>query len=866
MRNTCTIIRLQVPVSVFYVGYILMQVPSNMFLNYIGKPSLYLPACMVLWGGISCLTGITHSFVPALLTRFFLGFVEAAFFPGALFVLSKWYKREELGLRTAILYCGSLSSNAFGGLLAAGVLDGMEGKLGHAAWRWLFYLEGAITIAVAFLAVFILPDFPNTSSRWLSPMEKRLAELRMIEDAGGEADHDSSTEGPFYGFMLTVKDWKVWWLSVALTAQVVGLSFNSYFPTLTSTLGYNRTISLLLCAPPWAFASVVSFISSRHADKTGERFYHIAGSYIVGIIGFIIAEVTMNVPARYLALFLMAQSYAGFIVFWAWCSNSLPRPPSKRAVALALINAFSQLGNVSGSYVWPTKWGNTYRNSYGICTACFGLTIAMCFMFRQHLIGLNQRLDRGEEIDGIRDRREAMEDAAELQEVSMEEIQQARKGFRSTTTMSTKQTDAELEAAALSRVLESFRHYRQYSLSANQRRRQDYLKLPEAERALLDSIGWKQKVAHIDAAIERNAEFLLNIIDDPMIFQGMDLEGAHGHDDHDHDHDHEGHSHGSGHSHDHDHDHGDVAGGHDHDHEHEHGHSHSGHSRRSKRSPQMDFDMDKVRSTLKQFVRDWGVEGKVERDACYGPMLDALCEYFHNVPIEERGNFRVLVPGAGLGRLAWDVASRGFTCQGNEFSHYMLLASFFVLNRTRAKFEHTIHPFIHSISNTVSARSLLRAVQVPDVLPSDLPPGSNFSLVAGDFEEIYGVEPDPESDPSSEPEPHAGEWDAVLTCFFIDTAKNIISYLKTIHKILAPGGVWINLGPLLWHWENNNTNDMSIELDLEEVKELARKVGFEIYNERTIPTTYTGNSESMLGYVYQASFWMATKIPVQQPS
>lgn len=416
--------------SIFYVGYILMQVPSNMFLNYIGKPSLYLPVCMILWGGISCLTGITHSFVPALLTRFFLGFVEAAFFPGALFVLSKWYKREELGLRTAILYCGSLSSNAFGGLLAAGILDGMEGKLGHAAWRWLFYVEGAITIAVAILAVFILPDFPSTSSRWLSPTEQRLAELRMIEDAGGEADQDSSMEGPFYGFMLTVKDWKVWWLSVALTAQVVGLSFNSYFPTLTSTLGYSRTVSLLLCAPPWAFASIVSFICSRHADKTGERFYHIACSYVVGIIGFIIAEVTMNVAARYLALFLMAQSYAGFIIFWAWCSNSLPRPPSKRAVALALINAFSQLGNVSGSYVWPKAWGDSYRNSYGICTACFGLTIIMCFMFRQHLISLNRRLDRGEEIDGIRDTREVMEDAAELQGVSVEDIQQARKGFR----------------------------------------------------------------------------------------------------------------------------------------------------------------------------------------------------------------------------------------------------------------------------------------------------------------------------------------------------------------------------------------------------------------------------------------------------
>ncbi|KAG8725805.1 hypothetical protein FRC12_024019 [Ceratobasidium sp. 428] len=100
-----------------------------MFLNYIGKPSLYLPVCMLIWGTISVLTGITHNFVGALLTRFFLGFVEAAFFPGALFLLSKWYKREELGLRTAILYCGNLSSNAFGGLIAAGILDGRKASL-----------------------------------------------------------------------------------------------------------------------------------------------------------------------------------------------------------------------------------------------------------------------------------------------------------------------------------------------------------------------------------------------------------------------------------------------------------------------------------------------------------------------------------------------------------------------------------------------------------------------------------------------------------------------------------------------------------------------------------------------------------------
>ncbi|KAF8165390.1 MFS general substrate transporter [Crassisporium funariophilum] len=384
--------------SILYVGYIIMQVPSNMFLNYIGKPSLYLPACMVVWGVISVLTGITHNFVGALLTRFFLGFVEAAFFPGALFLLSKWYKRNELGLRTAILYCGNIISNAFGALMASGILDTMQGKLGHAAWRWLFFIEGALTIAVAVIAIFILPDFPTTT-KWLSPQERALAIRRMEEDAGVGDEDEAAGHGK--GLWLAVSDWKVWWLAFALTAQVVSLSFNAYFPTLSATMGFNRTVTLLLCAPPFIFTALFAFVLSRHSDKVGERFYHIVGSFAVGILGFVIAISTMNTAARYISLFLMAQSYAGFVVLYAWMSNSLPRPASKRAVALALINAFSQLGNVAGSYVWPKPWGPTYRNSYGICIATSATSIVMCWLFKKHLETLNRKLDEEEEKKGI---------------------------------------------------------------------------------------------------------------------------------------------------------------------------------------------------------------------------------------------------------------------------------------------------------------------------------------------------------------------------------------------------------------------------------------------------------------------------------
>jgi len=367
-----------------------------MFLNHIGKPSIYLPACMMLWGIFSFFTGSARNFYDALLLRFLLGFVEAAFFPGALFLLSKWYKRDELGLRTALLFCGCLISNAFGSLIASGILSSMEGMHGRSAWRWLFYVEGSLTILVAFLSMFILPDFP-ANSNWLSPMERRLAERRLEEEVGIKDNEASERAGQTGGLIMAFSDWKVWWLAVSLFFMIVALSFNAFFPTLTKTLGYNDTVTLLLCAPPWLVATVCAFYTSRHSDAQQERFYHILIPVLIGISGFLLAASTMNFAARYIALFLMAQMYSGFVVFFAWVSNIIARPPSKRAVALAFINAFSQFGNVGGSYIWQSTWGPTYRSSYMICVALSFVSLLMCYVFRSHLDVLNKELEKNEE-------------------------------------------------------------------------------------------------------------------------------------------------------------------------------------------------------------------------------------------------------------------------------------------------------------------------------------------------------------------------------------------------------------------------------------------------------------------------------------
>ncbi|KAH9889658.1 MFS general substrate transporter [Xylariomycetidae sp. FL2044] len=379
--------------SILYVGYILMQVPSNIFINRIQRPSTYIACAMLLWGLISTLSGNTRNFTHMVVVRFFLGFVEAAFLPGALLIQSKWYTRRELTLRNAILFCGNIISNAFSALVGAGVLSNMQGALGHAAWRWLFWIEGGVTMLVAISSAFILPDLPH-NSRGFTAEELEVAQLRMVEDVG-EADVDGAEQGRFDGLIMCVKDVKIYLMMLTFTAYVVGLSFNAFFPTLTGTLGFDYVPTLLMSSPPWVFSCLVSLTNAWHSDRTQEKFWHITVPILGGMVGFIISMSTLNVAARYVALFLQASSYAGFIVFYSWISSSFPRPPAKRAVAIALINAFSQLGNVAGSYVWDLK-ENGYRKSYGIVTAMFGLTIVGCWAFRAILRRLNEEMEKGE--------------------------------------------------------------------------------------------------------------------------------------------------------------------------------------------------------------------------------------------------------------------------------------------------------------------------------------------------------------------------------------------------------------------------------------------------------------------------------------
>ena len=265
-------------------------------------------------------------------------------------------------------------------------------------------------------------------------------------------------------------------------------------------------------------------------------------------------------------------------------------------------------------------------------------------------------------------------------------------------------------------------------------------------------------------------------------------------------------------------------------------------------------DIDKMRSTLRSFVREWSALGAEEREQCFQPLIDEVNDYFQNelkkpAHNEETGErVSVLVPGCGLGRLVFEFALRGYRSLGNEFAYFCLLSSNFILNESEAKEQFSIYPFIHNFNNLKKDSDAFREVKVPDACPRLLmsdPEKYDFQMTAGEFMEVFGSNPK--------------QFDAVVTCFFIDTAHNVMDYMATINKILKDGGLWVNIGPLHWHY-SEQPSEIQIQLSLEEVEKLIPKFGFEVRKREMRKTVYTGRYDALINMNYESVFFSAKKV------
>jgi len=259
-------------------------------------------------------------------------------------------------------------------------------------------------------------------------------------------------------------------------------------------------------------------------------------------------------------------------------------------------------------------------------------------------------------------------------------------------------------------------------------------------------------------------------------------------------------------------------------------------------------DIIKMRSTLKLFIRDWAIDGIEERNSTYKPILNELQLFFKDRPKKDfEDGINVLVPGAGLGRLMYEIAKLGFKSQGNEFSYHMLLSSNYILNNTSKENEFFIQPLIHSFSNLINEEIPFKKIYIPDenlienIIKSKY---GEMSMVAGEFIRVY--------------KNNKNFWDGIVTCFFLDTANNVIEYIETISEIIKKNGIWINIGPLLYHYTEIE-NEISIELSWEEIKKIIISYGFEFKKEEFIETTYSSNEENLMQTIYKCIFFVAIK-------
>ncbi|KAG6887742.1 hypothetical protein C0995_013216 [Termitomyces sp. Mi166 len=288
---------------------------------------------------------VTKNFGGILACRVFIGLPEAAFYPGALYLLSRWYTKKELPFKVSILYAGQLLSNAFGAVgrlmslrryeltdtlvskfMAAGILENMEGKRGIRAWRW-WLLPDYVRLSLLIVFKFSIRSYQPHNTVWMTSQESRLALARISEDAG-EADQDTTNGSPLKGLKMAISDPLVLIFTLQAVSQILSLSFMNFFPTLTQTLGFSTTISLLLAAYESTAALYSNYsLTILGRRMTGERFFHIAVWWWGAMIGFIIGLSTMEIPGRYIAMFLMASG--------------------KRAAAMGIVNGVGNLGSLS---------------------------------------------------------------------------------------------------------------------------------------------------------------------------------------------------------------------------------------------------------------------------------------------------------------------------------------------------------------------------------------------------------------------------------------------------------------------------------------------------------------------------------------
>ncbi|OJI96491.1 hypothetical protein ASPVEDRAFT_23500 [Aspergillus versicolor CBS 583.65] len=381
--------------TLFAVAYSLFDVPSNWIMKRYARPSYWLGALMLCWGAVTIGFAKVDNLPTVIVLRVLIGVFEAGFFPGMVYLITFWYRQEERSIRIAFILATATLAGAFGGCIAYGVAF-INGKGGLEGFRWLFIIEGAVTVLVAPFVVFALPNYPS-SSKWLTIEEQRFAVERLEQDGGIPTRDRASREE----ILETVCSRRMLLHYLAYFANNTVMSSLSYFsPTIVKGLGYTSIQAQLMTVPPWAVGYVISLLLAWSADRFNARGLHVCLAGVLTGTGFLASRL---LPAEaYLARYgcLIVASCGAFpsaapLTAWVTCNA-----PSTRTLGLAaaLNNSMVGLASILALWVWSSAeedrgfpTGNTVCAVAGYCTAGLALVLHFFYVRENKRAGRDQR-------------------------------------------------------------------------------------------------------------------------------------------------------------------------------------------------------------------------------------------------------------------------------------------------------------------------------------------------------------------------------------------------------------------------------------------------------------------------------------------
>jgi MFS family permease len=331
--------------GMFYVGYIVFEVPSNLLMRHFGARR-WIARIMITWGLVSAATMFARDLWTFYALRILLGIAEAGFFPGIILYLSDWFSDRQRAKMTAYFMLAIGLSNVFGNPVSGWIMDHFDGANGWHGWQWLFLLEGLPTSLVGIAVLFYLPNSPR-EARWLSNEQRNW----LIDHLAAENRQRQAQHGPDrWQAMLQPRVWLL--IAIYFTVAVGSNAGGAYFPTLIKeqySSATNFQIGILTALPHLCAIAVMSLVGIS-SDRTGERRWHLAGSALLAGGGW---SLVAWGPSPGVALVGLCLAQAGMMsmlpVFWTLPSVFLSGVAA--AGGIALINSVANIGGFFGASI-----------------------------------------------------------------------------------------------------------------------------------------------------------------------------------------------------------------------------------------------------------------------------------------------------------------------------------------------------------------------------------------------------------------------------------------------------------------------------------------------------------------------------------